>query len=260
MGIHAPRSDNRSTMARTTAQLQNLKRNRVSGCSKFHFKLNSSRRCCRFQVVDPVAKRSGNKKNNQGRWELEEIIVKGIIFEFHFCFQSRYFIVFSSNFIRWYLRSTSCSLLMPNCPSQLFPKLKSSPCFVTANVWLSPVYSYTTHKILGSESKTYMENRRSVGRDKNTDRVRETKSFMPAATLMTLESLRSDLVRTSRPWKSPRPSCPDVLLPQEYISPYKVAMTVCDAPHATETMGRRISSCEKAFWLIPSTPLPSCPK
>lgn len=179
----------------------------------------------------------------------------------NFIFASNpYFIVFSSNFIRWYLRSTSCSLLMPNCPSQLFPKLKSSPCFVTANVWLSPVYSYTTHKILGSKSTTYMENRRSVGRDKNTDGVRETKSFMPAATLMTLESLRSDLVRTSRPWKSPRPSCPDVLLPQEYISPYKVAMTVCDAPHATETMGRRISSCEKAFWLIPSTPLPSCPK
>lgn len=100
MGIHAPRSDNGSTMARTTAQLQNLKRNRVSGCSKFHFKLNSSRRCCRFQVVDPVAKRSGNKKNNQGCWELEEIIVKGIILEFHFCFQSRYFLVFSSNFIR----------------------------------------------------------------------------------------------------------------------------------------------------------------
>jgi hypothetical protein len=79
MGIHAPRSDNGSTMARTTAQLQNLKRNRMSGCSKFHFKLNSSRRCCRFQVVDPVAKRSGNEKNAQGCWELEEIIVKGYI-------------------------------------------------------------------------------------------------------------------------------------------------------------------------------------
>jgi hypothetical protein len=57
----------------------------VSVFSKFHLKLNSSRRCCRFQVVDPVAKRSGNQKNTQGCWKLEEIIVKGIrvIFEFH---------------------------------------------------------------------------------------------------------------------------------------------------------------------------------
>ena len=51
-----------------------------------------------------------------------------------------------------------------------------------------------------------------------------------------------------------------MLLPQEYISPYSVAMIVWAFPQDTETTGMRMSRGLNILRLVPSAPVPSWPK